>query len=55
MAKQIKMLFGVNTPAGGLWKIVLHEGSDLPQTGEGDILLNFGTPLVSPEWLKLET
>jgi len=54
MAEQIKMLFGVNTP-GGQWNMLIDVGSDLPQRGGGDALLNFGTPLLSSEWLKLET
>jgi len=54
MAEWIKMLFGVNTP-GGPRNIVLDGGAD-PSTGEraGDIILNFGTPLISLEWLQLE-
>jgi len=51
-AERSKMLFGVNTLVDP-WNIVLHGGPDLP-TGEGDLLLNFGTSLISPEWLKLE-
>jgi len=45
MAKQIKMLFGVNTP-GGPWDIVFHGGL-IPTDREGDLLLNFGTPRIS--------
>jgi len=47
MAEQIKMLFGVNTPAGPrniVLKVVL-----IPHSFE------FWDPLLSPEWLKLET
>jgi len=49
--EQIKMLCGVNTSAD----VVLHGGSDPPQTGRGNLLLNFGTFVVSAERLKLET
>jgi len=55
MAKQIKMLFGVNTP-GGPWSIVLNVGGHDPLYREGKgPLLNFWTLLISPERLKLET
>jgi len=54
MAEQINMLFGVYTPASP-WNIVFV-GVLIPhRQGEGDLLLNFGIPLASPEWLKLET
>jgi len=53
MAEQIKMLFGMNTP-GGPWNIVLKVGP-VPTTDRGrGPLLNFGTPLISSEQLKLE-
>jgi len=53
-AEQIKMLFGVNTP-GGPWNIVFHGGPDSFTDGKEDLLLNFGTSLISLERLKLET
>jgi len=52
MAQQIKMLFGVNI-LEGQWNTVLDVGPG-PLTGRGSVL-NFGTSLVSPEGLKLET
>jgi len=54
MAEEMKMLFGVNTH-GSPWNIMLDVGLDPPQRGEGDPLLNFRTPLLFLEWLKLET
>jgi len=50
-AERTKMLFGVNT-LGSPRDIVLH-GSPyfLTDRGRGNVLLNFGTSLVSPERL----
>jgi len=38
----------------GRWNIVLDVGPDSPQRGGGGPVLNFGTPLLSSERLKLE-
>jgi len=51
MAEQIKMLFGVNI-SGDPWNIVLDVGPD-PLQGKGGPLLNYGTPFISSEQLKL--
>jgi len=49
-AERIRKLFGVNTRSGLQHWVLIS-----PQTGGRDVLLNFGTPLISPEPLKLET
>jgi len=54
MAKQIKMLCEVNT-LGGPWYIVLDVGPDPPTERDRGPLFNFGTPLISSEWPKLDT
>jgi len=56
MAKQIEILFGVNTFEGP-WNIVLDVGLDPPQTGKVGALVNFRSwdPLLSPDPLKLGT
>jgi len=47
MIKQIKMLFGVNTPRG-TWNIVLDEDPDPPTERERGPVLNLGTPSYLP-------
>jgi len=46
------MLFGGEHSWGPLGYCVIHQ-SPYPPTDGADLLLNFGSPLVSPEWLKL--
>jgi len=49
-AEQIKVLFGMNTPGGLRLGSLSHRREE-----DGDIILNFGTPFISLEWLKLQT
>jgi len=50
MAEEIKMLFGVNNTSSP-WNAVRH--ADPFTQREEDIILNFGTTLITWEWLKL--
>jgi len=58
MAEQIKMLFGHEHSWGPMAHGALcYTGVQIPPQarGERDLLLNFGTPFISLERLKLET
>jgi len=48
------VLFRVNTP-GGPWNVVLNMGPDPPTKRGRGPTIKFWGPLISPEWLKLDT